>query len=132
MLNGVDSFSENRIGVFDVESELGAYSVVAKGGFIGDLDTAKPLRRGNLEHTESAIPFLKKGNDEIFEVCNPTAVLWEKCDGTKTVQDIAKEMHRALGAPKKFNELKPEIIRSIKQLRDAGFVYLWGGGNGRA
>lgn len=94
-----------------------------------DAASIKPVGKGTLEHTESGTPFIKRENGEAFQLHDATAFLWKECDGNKSIKEITRKVYNRLGRPEKLEKMEHEIIKSVKQLRNAGFAEFRSGPN---
>jgi len=96
-------------------------------GWVNQMNTTRkdkrlPMGLGNLEHAESGVPFIRDCTGKPFNVNEPTACLWENCNGKKDINEITKAVRDSMGLGIESHQLKSAVSRSIDMLADEGLL----------
>jgi len=83
----------------------------------------RPQRRAtDLEFTEidGEIVIYDETDDSMHHL-NPTAsLIWQSCDGTATIRELAAELRKVAGLP--LDQVERDITTAVRQLGEAGLM----------
>jgi hypothetical protein len=81
---------------------------------------AKPMKKGSISKTEKGEILLVNEQNQSFKVMKVAAVVWNSCDGQKTIDDLSKEFSQKTNQEE--GAVKHAIETIVDQMEKAGLM----------
>jgi hypothetical protein len=81
---------------------------------------AKPIKKGSVSRTEKGEILLVNEQKQAFKVMDVAAVVWNRCDGHTTIDDLTKEFSQKTNQEK--GAVKHTIETIVDQMEKAGLM----------
>ena len=81
---------------------------------------AKPMKKGSVSRTEKGEILLVNEQKQAFKVMDVAAVVWNRCDGQTTIDDLTKEFSQKTNQEEVA--VKHAIETIVDQMEKAGLM----------
>jgi hypothetical protein len=81
---------------------------------------AKPMKKGSVSRTEKGEILLVNEQNKAFKVEKVAAVVWNRCDGQTTIDDLTKEFSQKTNQEE--GAVKQVIETIVDQMEKAGLM----------
>jgi hypothetical protein len=81
---------------------------------------AKPMKKGSVGKTDKGEIVLLNEQNKAFKVNEVAVVVWDRCDGQVTVDDLAKEFSQKTNQEE--GAVKQAIEKIVDQMEKAGLM----------
>jgi phosphohistidine swiveling domain-containing protein len=81
---------------------------------------AKPMKKGSVSKTEKGEILLVNEQNKAFKVMKVAALVWNRCDGQTTIDDLTKEFSQKTNQEE--GAVKHAIETIVNQMEKAGLM----------